>query len=73
MVRKSLVMMLLLNIFGLAGVSRAEGKFSGYVFADYYYLVADHNDSLMGRNGFWIRRIYLTHDREFEDKSTSPF
>jgi hypothetical protein len=37
-------------------------KISGLVYADYYYVAANHRDDLEDRNGFWLRRIYLTYD-----------
>ncbi len=40
-----------------------DTKFSGLAFGDYYWVVADHIDSLEGQNGFWIRRIYFTVDQ----------
>ncbi|MFQ5930155.1 MAG: porin [Acidobacteriota bacterium] len=38
-------------------------KFSGYLFGDYYWVGANHDNSLEDQNGFWIRRIYLTFDK----------
>jgi hypothetical protein len=38
-------------------------KISGLVFGDYYDVVQDHRDDVEGRNGFWIRRLYLTYDQ----------
>lgn len=35
---------------------------SGLVYADYYYVAANHRDELVDRNGFWLRRMYLTYD-----------
>lgn len=37
---------------------------SGYVFGDYYYFAQDHDANFDGQNGFWIRRAYLTVDRD---------
>ena len=37
-------------------------KFSGLVYADYYYVAGNHRDELEGENGFWIRRLYFTYD-----------
>jgi hypothetical protein len=49
-------------------------SFGGQIFAD-YYVVASHAprlpitpeapDDLEGRNGFWLRRVYLTYDHTF--------
>ena len=40
-----------------------ETKFSGIAFGDYFYIAANHADSLEGQNGFWIRRLYFTVDQ----------
>lgn len=59
-----------LLIFTIATAGRAQveadnrGSFSGTVFMDYYWIAANHNENLEGRNGFWFRRIYLTYDRQ---------
>jgi hypothetical protein len=37
-------------------------KISGLVYADYYYVAANHRDELEDRNGFWLHRVYLTYD-----------
>ncbi len=42
-----------------------EGKFSGLVYADYYHMFSNHQESLQGRNGFWFRRLYFTYDYRF--------
>jgi len=38
------------------------GKFSGYMFGDYYYFFKDHNPELNDQRGIWFRRIYFTYD-----------
>jgi len=38
------------------------GKFSGYMFGDYYYFIDNHNNDLKDEHGFWFRRIYFTYD-----------
>lgn len=49
----------------------ADVKISGLVFGD-YYAIGSHNDStLEGRNGFWLRRGYLTFDSALSEKVTS--
>ncbi len=40
----------------------AQGKISGVVFGDYYYMFSNHNPGIEGMNGFWFRRLYLTYD-----------
>jgi hypothetical protein len=41
-----------------------EGKVHGLFFGDYYWMAANHDPFLEDRNGFWMRRIYLTFDPE---------
>ena len=44
------------------------GKLSGVMFGD-FYSVRGHNDaSIKGKDGFWIRRIYLTYDKKIDAK-----
>lgn len=44
------------------------GKISGIIFGD-FYSVRGHNDaSIKGRDGFWVRRIYLTYDKKIDAK-----
>ncbi|MGB5894008.1 MAG: hypothetical protein WBG58_07505, partial [Ignavibacteriaceae bacterium] len=38
------------------------GKFSGYMFGDYYYFFKDHKPELNDQRGIWFRRIYFTYD-----------
>jgi hypothetical protein len=39
-------------------------KVHGYTFGDYYWAAGHHAPSVEGKNGFWIRRAYLTFDKE---------
>lgn len=48
-----------------------KGTLSGRVYSDYYWVAKNHNDDLVNKNGFWIRRIYLTYERELSDAFTS--
>jgi hypothetical protein len=58
-------------------------KISGYLFGDYYWMATHHDSNLEDRNGFWVRRAYLTLDKElssdfdmrlrFEMKSAGDF
>ena len=38
------------------------GKFSGYMFGDYYYYIDNHDSDLKDQRGIWFRRIYFTYD-----------
>ncbi|MCH8033826.1 MAG: hypothetical protein IH950_08755 [Bacteroidetes bacterium] len=40
----------------------SSGKFSGYMFGDYYYFFKDHKPGLNDQRGIWFRRIYFTYD-----------
>ncbi len=54
---------LLINTFGQdKKEEESVGKFSGYMFGDYYYFFKDHNAELNDQRGIWFRRIYFTYD-----------
>ena len=40
---------------------------SGYVFGDFYWVAKNHRKNLEDRNGFWVRRMYLTFDRNLTE------
>ncbi len=52
---------------------KAEGKFSGLVFGDYYYVLGHPNEALEKYNGFWLRRVYFTYDNTLTDKISMRF
>jgi hypothetical protein len=68
-------------------VASAQGKFSGYMFGDYYYNFAkDPNLSSIANSGassaspggtafqaFQIRRVYFTYDNDISEKFTTRF
>lgn len=41
---------------------------SGLAFGDYYYVVSHHDPNVDGKNGFWLRRGYLTFDKTLSDE-----
>lgn len=43
----------------------------GRVYSDYYWMAQNHDSDLEGKNGFWIRRIYLTLEHQFNDAFSS--
>lgn len=51
----------------------AQGKFSGYMFGDYYYILDHSNSALKDQNGFWFRRIYFTYDYKLTDEWSTRF
>ncbi len=53
--------------------AQKEGKISGYMFGDYYYMAANHDADVEGANGFWLRRIYLTYDRALDKQFAVRF
>ncbi len=59
-----LISVLVLLIFSATGMGMAQGKISGYMFGDYFYVLNSHDSSLKGQNGFWFRRIYFTYDHK---------
>lgn len=63
------VTLILVSIFllisgALADENSNNAEFSGYMFGDFYYVASNHNQSLKDKNGFWMRRIYLTFDKK---------
>lgn len=47
--------------------SQEKSDLSALFFGDYYWFIYNHNADLVGNNGFWIRRIYLTYDHRISD------
>jgi hypothetical protein len=78
---------ILLCTLAALGVSLAgaQGKFSGYMFGDYFYNVARDsafrtanlpNSAVSGQkdlNAFAFRRIYLTYDNDISEQFTTRF
>ena len=50
-----------------------KGKFSGYMFGDYYYNVQQRDTTKKDLNGFQFRRIYFTYDYAISPKFDSRF
>lgn len=51
----------------------SQGKFSGYMFGDLYYVASNHDASIEDRNGFWFRRIYFTYDHTLSEEFSTRF
>jgi len=64
---KSLSVLMLAVLLFAGSLFASEGKISGYMFGDYYYVASNHDKTIEGQNGFWFRRIYLTYDSGLED------
>jgi hypothetical protein len=48
-------------------VASATGRLSGLLYGDYYQVAAHHDGRLEGLDGVWIRRIFLTYDKDLKD------
>jgi hypothetical protein len=42
-------------------------KINGLAFGDFYWVQGNHDNSLEDRNGFWMRRMYLTFNKSLTD------
>ncbi len=60
----SLTLIILYPLFG-------EGKISGYMFGDFFYVLTHHDTLIKGQNGFWFRRIYFTYDYDISEGFSS--
>ncbi|HET6528249.1 MAG TPA: hypothetical protein VFG39_05820 [Balneolaceae bacterium] len=73
--KRLVLLCLLVGLFSLPSFGQVsvgeKGKLSGLFFGDYYWIANHHNQDLDGRNGFWIRRIYLTYDYKISDSFSS--
>lgn len=65
--RKVFLIVLLTIIFCSEMGFAQQGKISGYMFGDYYYMAAHHDSAVDGKNGFWFRRIYFGYDRKLNE------
>lgn len=63
----------MLSLMGLWSSAYGEGKFSGYMFGDFYYNISNNNSNLKSQNGFWFRRIYFTYDYRISDSWSTRF
>ncbi|MCF6268142.1 MAG: hypothetical protein L3J41_00355 [Melioribacteraceae bacterium] len=63
-----LFLLLLQSTFSLTiAQENSSGKFSGYMMADYYYNVEQHNPELNDKHGFRFRRVYFTYDYKIDN------
>jgi len=70
MKKTGIILVLLMIIWTGLGFSQ-NGKFSGYMFGDYYYVLKNHNSDLQDKNGVQFRRIYFTYDKKLSDAFSS--
>ena len=54
-----------------AGVYAGEGKFSGELFGDVYWVADNHDSALVDMNGTWMRRMNLSYDYKFDENVSS--
>ncbi len=66
--KQIIVSLLGLILFSTNVWSQENGKISGYIFGDLYYMAANHNKEIEGNNGVWIRRVYLTYDKGLSEE-----
>lgn len=51
-----------------AGDNVGRTRISGLAFGDAYWMAGNHDADFEGRNGFWLRRAYLTFDRDLSEE-----
>jgi hypothetical protein len=61
----------ILSIYGVH-LMNAQGKFSGYMFGDYYYNLYSPSNTASFQ-AFQLRRVYFTYDNDISEKFTSRF
>ncbi|MTI89062.1 MAG: hypothetical protein FH748_13980 [Balneolaceae bacterium] len=58
----------------LAQVSVGDkGEINGNVFADYYWVTQNHDNTLEDKHGFQFRRIYVTYNQEIDESFSTRF
>jgi len=62
------ILVLQLTTFSLMiAQEKSGGNFSGYMMADYYIDIKQHNPELIDKHGFRFRRIYFTYDYKIDN------
>src|SRR5687768_12218538 len=61
--RSILAVLLIFASAAAAQETQPSTKISVVAFGDYYWVAENHNESIENRNGFWIRRIFLSVDQ----------
>ena len=58
----------------LAESAQAEnGKLSGYMFGDYYYIASSNAEEREGEDALKFRRMYLTYDKSIDEGISTRF
>lgn len=50
-------------------VKLGDGKLSGLFYLDFYTVGEHHDATIDGKDGIWIRRVYLTYDHKLGDRA----
>lgn len=66
--KSSLMVFMMALVLTMPLSLRAQGKISGTVFGDYYYMLSNHNPGIEGMNGMWFRRLYFTYDHKLSSR-----
>lgn len=59
---------LLVSLAAVPVLADDKGKISGVMFGDLYFFDRHNDANVQGRQGFWIRRITLSYDRQIDEK-----
>lgn len=62
------LLLLALLLITISSKSNSQVTFSGLMFGDMFYNASNHDSTIEGKSGFWIRRAYLTADYKLDDK-----
>ena len=65
--KHKILLIVLMTIALPLTANAVEGKFSGLMFGDYYYMISRNDNKDEGQNGFWLRRAYLKYDATMSD------
>ena len=65
--RRIVVLMVAIATFASGSAFAGEGKLTGEVFGDWYWIAADHDSSIEDLNGLWLRRANLSYDYKWDD------
>ncbi len=66
--KKVVIFVVAMMAFGLLTTrGMAQGKFDGYMIAEYFSVLNHHDEDIQDRHGLWMRRIYLTYNNTLTD------
>ncbi len=69
-INKVLLLFIIITMIGSTVDARQtdNGRISGLLYSDFYWVVNNHIEDLEGENGFWARRVYLTYDNNITQR-----